>query len=296
MQAGDSFTVTPDLLYLTQDGSELRMDVYTPAGEGPWPVVVAFHGLSSAAKDAESNTAVASAAAAQGMVVFAPSWIAGDPFPLTIEDIDMSRSAANCAVAFAQELTVENGGDPSLTVVYGFSAGTEPAILASLAPQEETIAGCESDASPIPVRGAVLGDGEYFFHSENFDGAFRDDLDAMQTEVRVRTDPASWPTDLDTTFSIWAAEEGTGPRSIDDPWDESGWLAARDPDGSIRSDLERLGQLDDGIIDYVDSARLLALRLATAGIDVTLEEYPGGHDTIGKLPELVASLEAAATG
>ncbi len=293
--ATDSFTLTPDLLYLTLDGSELRMDVYAPVGEGPWPVVVAFHGLSSAGKDADSNSVVAAAAAAQGMIVFAPSWTAGDPFPLTIEDVDRSRKAATCAVAFAQELAAKQGGEPSVTVAYGFSAGTEPAILASLAPMRDSIAGCETDATPIPVKGVVLGDGEYFFHSENFDGAFRDDLEAMQTAVRVQTDPASWPASLDATFSIWAAEEGTAPRSIDDPWDESGWLAARDPDGSIRRDLQRLGQLDDGIISYLDSARLLELRLATAGIDVTLNEYPGGHDTVGKVPELVAALQAAAT-
>ena len=298
--ADDSFTVTRDLPYLTMDGTELRVDAYVPVGEGPWPLVVAFHGLSSATKDAETNTAVASAAAAQGMLVVAPSWIGGDPFPLTIEDIDRSREASTCAVAFAQELAAENGAengaDPSVTIAYGFSAGTEPAILAALAPLEDSIGGCETDATPTPVTGVVLGDGEYFFHSEPFDGAFQDDVAAMQNEVRVRTDPVSWPASLDATFSIWAAEAGTGSRSFEDPWDESGWLAVRDPDGSIRRDLERLGRLDDGSIDYVDSARLLELRLSTGGIDVTLDEYPGGHDTLDKVPELVAAIEAAASG
>ena len=298
--ADDSFTVTRDLPYLTMDGTELRVDAYVPVGEGPWPLVVAFHGLSSATKDAETNTAVASAAAAQGMLVVAPSWIGGDPFPLTIEDIDRSREASTCAVAFAQELAAENGAengaDPSVTIAYGFSAGTEPAILAALAPLEDSIGGCETDATPTPVTGVVLGDGEYFFHSEPFDGAFQDDVAAMQNEVRVRTDPVSWPASLDATFSIWAAEAGTGSRSFEDPWDESGWLAVRDPDGSIRRDLERLGRLDDGSIDYVDSARLLELRLSTGRIDVTLDEYPGGHDTLDKVPELVAAIEAAASG
>ena len=39
------FVEATDLVYMTIDGIELLMDVYTPAGEGPWPVVVAFHGL-----------------------------------------------------------------------------------------------------------------------------------------------------------------------------------------------------------------------------------------------------------
>lgn len=294
--ADDSFTVTRDLPYLTMDGTELRVDAYLPVVEGPWPLVVAFHGLSSATKDAETNTAVASAAAAQGMLVVAPSWIGADPFPLTIEDIERSREASSCAVAFAQDLAAQHGADPSVTITYGFSAGTEPAILAALAPLEDSIAGCEADATPTPVTGVVLGDGEYFFHSQDFDGAFQDDVAAMQKEVRVRTDPASWPASLDATFSIWAAEAGTGSRSFEDPWDESGWLALRDPDGSLRRDLERLGRLDDGSIDYVDSARLLELRLSTGGIDVTLDEYPGAHDTLDKIPELVAAIEAAAGG
>ena len=84
---------------------------------------------------------------------------------------------------------------------------------------------------------------------------------------------------------------------FDDPWDETGWLAQRDPDGSIRDDLDRLGQLDDGVISFIDEAQFMALRLEEAGIDVTLDNYPGGHTTADKVPELVGYLlDAAATG
>jgi hypothetical protein len=77
--------------------------------------------------------------------------------------------------------------------------------------------------------------------------------------------------------------------------DESGWFAQRDPDGSIREDLDQLGQLEDGTITYIDAGQLLALRLSEAGIEVTLDEYPGGHTTHDKVPELVGYLQAAAT-
>jgi hypothetical protein len=66
-------------------------------------------------------------------------------------------------------------------------------------------------------------------------------------------------------------------------------LSSRDPDGSIRADLDELGMLDDGIISNRDAARLLELRLTNAGLDVTLDEYPGDHTTWDKALELVGS-------
>jgi hypothetical protein len=181
-------------------------------------------------------------------------------------------------------------------VVYGFSAGTGPALAAALDPSGGPIAGCETRTPPLPVAGVVLGDGEYFWQSEAFDGAFAADLAAMQAAVAAFTEPASWPDDLDATFFLWAAADGTAPRATDDPWDEAGWLAQRDPGGSIRGDLERLDQLADGVISYIDSAELLRLRLVEADHDVRLTIAPGGHTIEDKVPELVDWLAAAAGG
>lgn len=71
----------------------------------------------------------------------------------------------------------------------------------------------------------------------------------MQVEVAGLVDPTPWPSDLEAEFPL-----------------DSGWLAQRDPDGSIRADLDQLNQLEDGTISNSDAARLLELRLATAGI------------------------------
>ena len=292
--AAGGFTRTADVFYLSMNGVDLAMDVYAPAGDGPWPMVVAFHGVSSVLKDAETTTVVAEEAAGRGMVVFTPSWIAGDPFPLMVDDIDMLRQAANCSVAFAQQLAPEFGGDPERTVVYGFSAGAGPALVAAVQPSTTPVPGCETDALPLPVAGVVLGDGEYFFHSANFDGAFQEDLDRMQAEVAAWTDPTRWPAGLDATFSLWAAADGTAPRAIDDPAGPTDWLGQRDPTGSIRSDLDRLGALEDGIVDNIDSARLLHLRLSDAGFDASFDEFAGVHTTLDKAPALVDRLQAAA--
>jgi acetyl esterase/lipase len=287
------FTTTTDLVYMTVDDVELRMDVSAPDGPGPWPVAVVFHGRSDQGKDAASNTTVAAAAAAAGMVVFAPTWYAGDPFPIGIDDLESLRDAGNCAVAYAQQHAADHGGDAARTAVHGFSAGTGPALASVLDPSEAAIAGCNARPDTEPVAGAVLGDGEYFWQSEAFDDAFRDDLDAMQASVATFTDPAVWPDDLDATFFLWAAADGTAPRQTGDPYDDAGWLAQRDPTGSIRSDLERLDQLADGIVSYIDSAQLLELRLAEDDRDVTLTIAPGGHTVDDKVPDLVGWLAAA---
>lgn len=283
------FSVEKDRAFMTVEGGDHLIDVYVPDGQGPWPVAVVFHGRSRDGKDTASITSVAEAAATAGMVVFAPTWYAGDPFPLGIDDIDHLGDAGNCAVAFARAHAGEHGGDPTRIVVYGFSAGTGPALVSALDLADDEIPGCRSSPTGAPVAGAVLGDGETFWHSAAFDGAFGEDLDAMQDSVASLTDPTRWPPDLDTEFFVWAAAEGTAPRDIDDSTNPT-WLAERDPAGSIRSDLERLDQLADDVVSYIDAAQLLDLRLRESGVDVTLAITPGGHTTAEKLPLLVGWL------
>jgi hypothetical protein len=143
------------------------------------------------------------------------------------------------------------------------------------------------------VNAAVLGDGEYWMHSNNFDAAFEDNPAAMQAQLASLIDPTYWPTDLDAKFFLWVAAGGTGGRTIGDPLDESGWFAHRDPEGSIQRDLERLGQFEDGAVSTVDAGQLLELRLSEFGIEVTLDEYPGGHVVFNKVPAIVGYLKAA---
>ena len=142
--------------------------------------------------------------------------------------------------------------------------------------------------------GAVLGDADYFLHYTFFDAGFDADAEGMLPSGAGSIDPASWPDDMSTRFRLWAAEGGSFPRTFDDPWDEDGWFAQRDPDGTIRADLDELGALDDGAVDYIDAGLLLATRLQQAGIDATLDILPGGHDSRDKIPELVAYLLDAA--
>jgi predicted esterase len=227
--------------------------------------------------------------------VFVPSWFPVEPLPFTPDKLQISRDVANCALAFAQQHAADHGGDPTRLVADGFSAGILPALLVTLEPAAEPIPGCGTDAVPTPVRGVVLGDGDSFLYTRNFDDAFDADPTTMQRQLSAWLDASEWPPDLDAEFFVWTAGDGTNPRRIGDPADETGWLAERDPDGSIRADLERLGQLEDGIVSYVDAGQLLELRLSEGGLTVTLDEYPGGHTTRDKVQEIVGYFLAATT-
>ena len=289
------FVETTDLVYMTVDGVDLLIDVFTPSGAGPWPVVVSFHGLSNDGKDITDTTVVAEGAATEGMLVFTPTWIAGNPFPVTSETFETWDDTVSCAVAFAQAHATDYGGDPGSTVVDGFSAGAGAALLfASQEPRTGPIEGCATDTLPSPVAGFVIGDGEAWLHSQNFDDAFAAEPEAIQARLAALIGPSTWTHGSGATFFVWVAENGTGPRTIGDPADEGGWFAARDPDGSIQADLVRLGQFEDGVVTIVDAGELLDLRLREAGIDSTLEVHPGGHTTTDKVPAIVDYLQAAA--
>ena len=115
----------------------------------------------------------------------------------------------------------------------------------------------------------------------------------MQAIVAEAVDPAIWSVDLPARIRLWAATAGSFARSFEDPWDEDGWFAQRDPDGTIREDLDELGELDDGVISYIDEGLLLTTRPQQTGLDATSEILPGSHSSL-LVPETVAYLIDAA--
>jgi acetyl esterase/lipase len=288
-------TVIKDVAYLEMNGHEYLLDVYVPDGDGPWPVVIALHGA-PIYEGNPTNTQIAEAAAEAGMLVFAPNWVAEWPamYAMDAEFVRSDSPAMPCALAFAQQEAAGYGGDPNRTVVYGYSGGAASGANFVFGPARDLTSGCKAQTPPIAPVGAVLGDAEYFLHASWWNGAFEKDLEEMQTIIAETVDPAFWGPDLPEHVRLWAAADGTCPEFIDDPWDEDGWFAQRDPDGTIRQDLDELGELDDGIISYIDEGLLLATRLQRAGIDATFDIFPGGHLVADKLPEIVAYLLDAA--
>lgn len=290
-----TYTVADDVLYSTQGGVDRVLDVYTPTSEGPWPVVVAFHGADSNQEDGGDTRMMAEALATQGMLVYAPAWLANNDFPFTSAVMDAFGARVHCAVAFAQDHAAANGGDPSTTVVYGFSAGAGAGLIAAVDDLAAPFDGCEVQTADAAPTGAVLFDGEWFLHGPNFDPMFDQELEEAQAHVASLVDPAAWREDLAARFELSVAEQSVGERAFDDPA-TSEFLVTRDPDGSIRADLERLGQLEDGIISFVDAGELLDLRLSEAGFESNLTIFPGGHIVGNKVPELVEMVVSLTRG
>jgi acetyl esterase len=120
--------LTRDLVYAHHGGQAQRLDVMTPAGPGPHPVIVYLHGGAFAIGSKRTHRAVAAAYAARGYLVcnvdyrLAPE----HPFPAAIED-------ACAAWAWAAEHVAEHGGDPQRMVLAGESAGANLALAVLLA-------------------------------------------------------------------------------------------------------------------------------------------------------------------
>ncbi len=98
------------------DESTTDIKVWAPDADGPWPVVVGFHGLGGAKEDWD---VLAGELAAQGMVVFVPDWSTAS----ATQDLA-------CAIGYARAHATEHGADPAQPlVVVGHSAGAEIALV-----------------------------------------------------------------------------------------------------------------------------------------------------------------------
>lgn len=232
-------------------------------------------------------------------MVFAPTWNSDFTTP-TGEGWLESMDRASCALAYAEEHAPDHGGDRSALATFGWSTGAHPAAWLALGhgtPGE----GCVADSDPTVSDGAVLIDSEYFLHTDYFQRMFQNDAATAGGSVAGFIDPTGWSTADEATFRLVAAEiQGMSVRAIGDPTDPTSWLAQRDGDGSLTADLESLGALDDGQVDYIDEARLLQLRLERSGLDATFTTVPGDHtDAVGPTSDatlIPAALEATGAG
>lgn len=102
--------VTPDVEYVPGQ----QLDVHSPVGPGPWPVLVLIHG---AGLGRDSYRAFADLLAESGAVVFNADW------PVLTDRVEHSLADIACAVRHAKEHASEFGGDPDRTVLVGHSTG-----------------------------------------------------------------------------------------------------------------------------------------------------------------------------
>lgn len=143
--------VARDLSY--GDDPRQALDLYAPAGAGPWPVVVFFYGggWDSGSKDLYGWAA--QALAARGFLVALPDYriLPQVRFPAFVED-------AAAAVAHVQRIASAYGGDAARLAVAGHSAGAHLALMVTLDERYLALAG-----APAAIRAAAGLSGPYEF-------------------------------------------------------------------------------------------------------------------------------------
>ncbi len=144
---------------------DLALRVYTPMGEGPFPIVVFFHGGGFTIGSLDSHDPVARqlSAQAEAVVVSVDYRLAPEaPFPAAVDD---SFAALSWVAANAAEL----GGDGARIAVCGDSAGGNLAAVACLLARDAGGPAVRFQALIYPTTDARGG---YPSIEENADGAF----------------------------------------------------------------------------------------------------------------------------
>jgi dienelactone hydrolase len=101
--------------------------VFAPEAEGPWPLVVAFHGIDGSAEDmAEMATRLAR----EGHVVVAPTYRTDIT---TEEGVNQTATDAECGYRFARSIAADYGADLDQPVTFvGWSLGASAALSIGL--------------------------------------------------------------------------------------------------------------------------------------------------------------------
>ena len=110
----------------------LVLDVYQPAGRGPWPVAVLVHGGGWVGGERADIADLAALLATEGLVVYNISYrtiALGGAYPSTFEDIA-------CGVRFARATAGEYAGDGNSVALIGYSAGAHLGAVVGLAGDE----------------------------------------------------------------------------------------------------------------------------------------------------------------
>jgi dienelactone hydrolase len=101
--------------------------VFEPEAEGPWPVLMAYHGIDGTAED---MTVLGEQLAAEGSVVFAPTYRTDMS---SMEGLETAARDGECGYRFARSVAADHGGDLEQPMTWvGWSLGALFAVEAGL--------------------------------------------------------------------------------------------------------------------------------------------------------------------
>lgn len=141
--------IEQDVLYQTVDGVELRLDIATPEGKGPFPAVVCLHGGGWSMGSKRSFQKMLPQFAAGGYVAASIQYRLAPKFrfPAQIDDV---RSALQFLRLNAKRWKIE----PARIALVGASAGAHLALLAGFreVPREESVQAIIDISAPTDLR------------------------------------------------------------------------------------------------------------------------------------------------
>jgi BD-FAE protein len=288
--------VTRDVAYESSSSAFTPgvLDVYAPARDGPWPVVVM---IPAGNKDGYQEHA--RRVADLGFVVFVPNWGVGmAPGAPGYDDLIATGSQASCAVEFARANAAKYGADPATMILFGHSAGASTASIVAFA-RSEPSAGCLASAPLGEIGALVTWDGEWLAQTTFFGWDER-----IAGDPRVFDALSPW-TDLphhkDLKVVMLSEAKPNADFNYERPLPDQAamdtFFGPRDPSGALRAQLEANGALSDGILDALEAQQLLFSILKAQGNPVTLDLMPDtNHTTIGNAgwPVFLAAFEKAA--
>ena len=136
---------SPYLLESATIGGALPIDIYGPSEQGPWPVVVLFHGGGWFGGDRTAMSPLAESLAESGAVVFNATYrTSNGGYPESFEDVA-------CAVRYAGSRAHEFSDAEGGTSIVGHSAGAQLASVIALA-GDAFVGDCAVTGSALPAR------------------------------------------------------------------------------------------------------------------------------------------------
>jgi len=178
-------TVISDIIY-DEDARRQTLDVHVPAGDGPFPTILAVHGGRFSMNGKDLYNHYADYFTDRG-VAFVPTnyrYAPAHTWPAQVEDV-------HCALAWIHANAEEYGFDPTRVFVLGGSAGGYlAAMLGTVDAPDRYLAGCPHRMPDDPIAGTIVFYGIFDFIDigdyppvnigifQNLWGAKHDDLSA----------------------------------------------------------------------------------------------------------------------
>ncbi len=144
-----SYSVIPDVTYLTADGVDLKLDIYKRKAKGKVPTVIFIHGGGWVGGDKDAHNLSILPYLSKGYAAVNVEYRLGGTAlaPAAVED-------TRCAVWWVKRNAEKYGFDPDRIILTGNSAGGHLSLITGMLPASEGLDGrCpQRPGGPMPTR------------------------------------------------------------------------------------------------------------------------------------------------